>query len=324
MHTATSGQINVTPIDISTTLTLQHIGQQLKAEKYSRDGNRRGWGGVSLVADGVIEREPSALRDQPGEPRILTQQGRGPMLAARLMYDFIATATRRRYPDLVKSGSEQAFTLDAVDVYIRSIKSGGYGALICSRDPTQVEHTVIPAIENSIRSQDGGATVSTSPNHLTPERDLFLWLIAKNGSSLGKKLSLSWIREMRMLDGHSQRAELMDSVDLDRDLVQICVKDPANSFGPGKFVLTDLAIDLEVDIELTLDGSFSLHVTRSEFLSPNAPELNSPKGRVLALRAVADDLLPKLYELHHKDSKWHQGGRDALRDKCRKKLLKGI
>lgn len=322
MHTLTTQRVTVTPFEVVTKLNLQELKAALQAHPYERHEGRRGWGGIPLDPKGQTD-QTNSLREIPGAP--ITSESSawgGPVLRARLLYDYIDRQAASRFPDLAKEQSETVMALDAIDVLLQA-HPGREDALRGFALTKSTEHFVsrfAPTFQDHIQASDVSALIRTNGAGLAPESDFYLWLIAKNGEEVATGLTVAFIRDMRAENVQHQRTRVLDSVDLDREEVMIFVKNPATEYGPAKFIVVDDGLDLEADIELAPDGTFALHATKSWYGSRDLA-LNTPLGRFTAVGELTMTLLPNLFRAHREDEAWHDGGREELQEQARSNLV---
>lgn len=331
MRVLTSGHVNVTPLTVPTSITLETLREGLGSDPYSGHPPDHGWGGIDLSepgADGSGAAEDdedqvpeidieTQLRSEPGSPRVANVAGTR-LLLGRYLTDRVNSRARRRGGNLTEA--EEAlflYDLEAIDVVAMRAPQGDATDILVGTHSVRDVRDVSAAIRRAL--PEAQRTDPSPDTRFRPEADLYLWLLGKtDAGALSDDLHLTSIRTLQCRDPYDRKTRYFDWADLDRPELLMQVRDPAAAFGPAKLVMVDDSLGLELDWFLREDGSFSLFVGSSAY--GGGPSLSTRQGRIRLVRDVSTTVIPKLYEAHANDDAWHDHGRDDLRARAESTL----
>lgn len=116
--------------------------------------------------------------------------------------------------------------------------------------------------------------------------DFYLWLLSRydDNEQLAPDLTLEVIRSMTAEDRLSRGTSLTAGAQMDRAEWAAAAIDKPIKFGPAQFAVDDSGLDLSLELELFVDGSFRIIVGNSDYEdrlpdrrrvadSPRAPHL---------------------------------------------------
>lgn len=326
MRLLTRQALNVSPMRLRTSMELNEIAAKLSERQYPGTVPSEGWGGVPLTPEGSVVVGPGSLRVLPGSPVTMSvpaSEGNEPteMAVARFLFDRVDPELRRRLaPEARADLGEQAYRLDAVEVAIASspFSESEYVVFAGSHDDEDLS-TVRTAIGSALGLDDRSESIERGYGAFRPEPDLFLWLIRRQGAGYAApRLSVDQVDRVDVEDQLRQRTFILDMATTDRDVVCLYVQNENVEFGPGRIMLTDEQVSLSLNMDLKLNGSFSILVGDSEYL--DGTTLNTPGGRLKAVRDVGRVVIPRLLGAYEGDSNWDSTERTRMRDEARQTL----
>lgn len=316
MSTFTSGRVNVTPVQLQSALSLAQLKAALDASPPVASTITGGWVGLDVVEAPVGQFGVSV--PPQSKPAIEAAQGDYP---ERLTARFVFWRTDpQRAAMLPNAGTFDARVLEAVDVVISSEATGGFLALVSSRTEYEIDQ-IRGAIEDALHATDATAeldpTVRTSL-HLGSD-DLFLWLLERKGRKpeISPTITISSATGLDARDGRSRVNVIRDELDDARPTYLTAVAD-GNGLGPVRFALRLPAVPARIQLQLWVDGSFSVITSETHY----SLKANIDNERLTAVQDLAYTLIPALIKKYKGDAKWLSSRRLAYVNKCRKALAK--
>lgn len=307
MGTLASGQINVRTARLHFDGSLQDLVAVAGDSLYPKapDGESSGWG--SFSDDESIIGLSSRLRVHASRPRIEPEgDGKSARAHLRFYFDKVDNVLKRRLSE--DNHWWGIYLRQAVDVIIfDGDAEAGFPVHISSRLGPDLTKRIFPALKGLALDIDERAYI----NHdLIPEAidpDLFTWLLASysQGTNISDNLSLDRIREMNSADGLFQGARYSDDASVARPSIATLLLEGGYQFGPAKFTLTSVSRDLTANLELHLDGGFSVFRTSSY---GDDDEITDQEKGIRLVEDVADSLLPELRAAYGEDAEWRRSG----------------
>jgi hypothetical protein len=314
MPVLTKGIIAVRPIKLRTDLTLEEIAERAEVDRYDSEADQPGTGWGGPYDDTAVLGEPVVGRLTVGTPIIVDEDGEIPRrLRMRYYYDHLNKPALRSLGD--SSDWRRIHTRQAVDIVVLD------DAVV---DDEQVQRTALVSLRdakllNAIPATALGALLEIPkkdvvtedlPESLDP--DFFTWLLYQLNQTkpVGDGLTLQGISEMHSRDRYLRGARFTERANMDRIEMAALIVMGDMRFGPAKMDLSSQDPAADFEVELNLDGGFTVmrgsrYKTRS--VDPH-----------LVGHALVDDMwsrvLPRMRHAYNADDGWRRQGRDALRE----------
>lgn len=318
MGTLTSGQINVRTLRAYFDGTLDDVVEGAAQSLYPHNPEQEtaGWGNFN--DDEAPIGQSSQLEVHASKPLVVAESESKPRRAyMRLYYDKVDVSLRKVLG--TESDWRQLCIRQAVDVILfEGDRESGFQIQVASRDENELTRRIIPELKSVLLSIDAKARMDRDliPEVLSP--DIFAWLLARfsQGLSITEGLSLDTIREIRSADGMMRGARFTETANVDRVDIASLILEGSSDFGPAKLSMTSAGLDLSVDLELFLDGGFSVYRS-SAYGSEDIP------SKELGPKLIEDlslHLLPEMRQAYNLDDEWRNDGHEKLRVIANRKM----
>ncbi len=231
----------------------------------------------------------------------------------------------KRYDDETLENLPAAYTheLFASDVFMYA----GEGLVaLCGTHSAVERDRVFRAVARLLGENQGDEEGGGGPDYLQPhpgfaiDPDPFLWLVHRQDENtvLSDELELVWLRQLRGQNAAQQRSDFRDSATMDRAELLALIAQQGSAFGSAKLALLHKDLDLEIDMELSIDGSFSPFIGSSPYHADVVQD--EALGVRLALDA-AQVVIPDLYRAYAADQAWEEEQRVEFRTKARAQMI---
>lgn len=319
MALLTRGPISFTPVTVRTELGLRDILTAMSKSLASDDASTTGWGSIS--DDNELLGRPGLSGLSSGEPQIVIEDEVAPeRIVARLYW----RRTDRGLLDVVDNTDPLgAQRLRAADIIISHTEvENEYVALLGSRRTLDINSHLVPAIENltDVEAPQGRVQVLSSVSPLSfGDDDFFRWLTYRwvNSPDVTEDLKLRDIRAVEGQDLSNRGTAISRGVDMDRPEFLALLMAATVRLGPAKFFITSERLGLNLDLELRVDGGFSIQVGESEYDEAGFGRIDI--GPML-VKDTAYHVIPELRYAYNKDSAWREFQREESIIDARQKM----
>lgn len=319
VNVTTSGLLTVTPILIRTTATVSELLDVAARLTYVAEVPSLGWGNVDVgdEALGTSRARPANV----GTPQHVAATDTWPeQFRGRLFWDQIDPRAMSLLPD--SAPAAMTHFLEATDVTIASTSEDGeLLALVSMRRADLMKEHVVPALEVMARLVDEGALILPDSSPIAfGDDDFFRWMLYRthNDRDVTPEISLKQVRAMKSEDRINRGASLVGGADIDRPELLALVSGALTRFGPAKVSIYDSALGLDAELELRLNGGFSI------YLGPNKTEYDEDPPRAekgpRAVSDVAFRIIPELKRAYNSDNDWRDTLRDEFTETARRAL----
>jgi hypothetical protein len=238
---------------MTTAATLEDIFEALRSKPYEGPPGS-GWGGV--LGDESHD-SPAVMRAAPGAPGLGTV--RSGVLSTRFLTDHYSVRLARQFDDEMLETLPASYTheLLATDVLVYGEKTTT--VLVGTHNAVERDR-VMKALATAVATAGGGPPdVDVAHPSFVCDPDFFLWLIYRQNSNakVSTSIELLGIRYARAMNQANQRVDFRDSASMDRAELLTVIGQAGSRFGSAKVMLLHRGLDLELDVHLSIDGSFS-------------------------------------------------------------------
>jgi len=304
---------------LDTTATLDQIRQKMTADTFkpSASTQRPGWGSY-LEGDEILNIPNFTPEVHP--PILMSAEREEPeTLAARFYYFRRQPLLRRMEP--VNADPARYHVLKAVDVLISPVPDAenSFTVLVASWDRDETTLASI-GLRNLINSLDDAAILYADTSVLDLiDDDFFLWLVRRAFYEpiITEDMELDGIRHMDTKDSLNHTVNMGAGIDSTRGELLYLVAQESVHFGPGKLNIAHDRIGLNVDLELRVDGGFSVTMKSTVLLGDDDDKLSELEKRIRAFQQSAHIVIPELKTAYQRDRAWHEAGRAEFRESCR-------
>lgn len=314
MPVLTRGLISVRPVKLRSPASLDELASRAEDQRYDSAAEQpsTGWGGP--YDDNDVLGEPVVGRLTVGAPVIVDESGDAPRrLRMRYYYDHLNKAALRSLGD--GSDWRRIHTRQAVDIVVLDdpIDVDGHvqrTALVSMRDAKLLNAVPATALGDLLETPKKDVLTEGLPESLDP--DFFTWLIYQlnEGNAVGEGLSLLGISEMHSRDRYLRGARFTERANMERIEMAALIVMGDMRFGPAKMDLASALLAADFDVELHLDGGFT--VMRGSRYKNRSVEPH------LVGHTLVDDMwnhvLPRMRAAYNADNEWRRAGRDELRE----------
>lgn len=307
---------------LRTTATLDDLFSVLTNVRYSGVAGARGWGSVK---DGTDELVGQVLRERPrgGRPEPVLGGDLYPrQLRARLYWEETDKTLERAA--LGDPSNPVVSRLRAADVtFAEGDRDGELIGLLCERNPSRLRNTVVPEVTDLLRIVDRSATVAQDENFLEfGDDDFFRWLVYRyvHKRELDADLSLVEVRAIANQDVAYRPTNMSKGIDMDRPELLALLASNSNKFGPAKFIVWSENLGLEISLEATSSGQFSVFRGQSGYELEAGDEMDHDEIGLRLLQDAAFNVLPDLKQIYNADSMWRDTEREKFRQEARDAL----
>lgn len=317
-----SGHISATPFTLKSAATLEELKSALSGAPYSIE-RRDGFGAISDPTTFIKRYGPE--RPTPGSPAILDEREPAPRrLASRFYFDELDK--RGLASDDDASDVAHRLVLEASDLLLASEGDGEYLGLVGLNPSTgAMRRRFIPALELALEEAGLSGSVFTADSSLHLEtEDLFKWLIYrwKENEDLGR-VTLTGFDVLHSSEAAgSRRARLAGGAEMDRPELLALVAGATTRFGPAKLGIKSSGLDLIAQIELRLDGGFTLISSESRYLKPTGKTIEQDLLNIV--EDIAYDVIPAIKDAYAQDlPKWSEA-RPEFTNEARRDLISAL
>lgn len=314
MPTFTSNRLNVFPMTLSTTASLQELRDAMVDRPPTHHDLEPGWASTNDHGSNLKQYDAAP---PASDPRIEPEDNYPERLVSRLYYFVHDTRVSN---DLPEASEQRVHFLDAVDVVITKNAPGKYLVLCSSRTSVELRR-IERALTEVALSLDDKAAVTTRDSLIAFESpDVFLWLAvqARDKPVMHPDWELLQIFDISGTDMAWGTNYMRRDVDFGRPAFLTAVAE-GDSLGPAKLVFKREVTEAKLDLQLFQDGGFTIHVSRTTYRHIPVEE----EMRLTAVLDVAFDLVPMTATLHEEDTHWQTTQRDetiaAARDTLRQR-----
>lgn len=302
MSLTTAGSISVTPIRIETGASLESLVDAARERPYKGEVPTAGWGSV-FVGDEAVGRRGRGGRPAPSAPDLLPEGDFHPQqFRARFLWDQVDKDAIALLGELADDAL--VHQLQATDITLTETpEEGVLLGLLGLRRRSQIDGHVIPGLRELLLSVDDNTMIYSDSSPIDfGDEDFFHWLLyrAHYDPKVTEAIKLRGVRSISSQDNRRRGAAISEGADLDRPELLALISGNGTKFGPAKVVLSDRQLGLDADMELRLDGGFSIYVGSSEY------DVVLPRVEV-GLRLVQDvafKIIPELKSAYESDSRW--------------------
>jgi hypothetical protein len=295
----TGGHVNVTPLRITTTSSLEEIRNALRARRYKgRDGGP-GWGAIG--DDPSFVGQPTAERPSIGRPVFLPGRDDIPVrLAARFYYD----ETDRKRLRFAAENSLDYLILRASDFLMSRYDDNSYLALAgVSPGTAEAAKLTSELFDTLSELAPTSVEIDQSALHLE-DSDIFRWLLYRwKGDT---KLGSLELTEFDAVDSSEmagkRRSSLTGGAEFDRPELLALLSGAGTNFGPVKVALWVPALKMTTEISLRLNGTFTL-IQRGSGYQAELDESTEDHVRRM-VEDTAYRVIPALKQAYKADLVW--------------------
>lgn len=319
MALLTRGPISFTPITLRTELSLSAVLELMSGALASDDDTTTGWGSTNDDAEYLGRPGPSGLR--ASEPQLLNQDEIAP---DRIVARYYWRRTDRGLLEVV-SGQDPLGVqrLKAADIIISATSNDDeYVALLGSRRRIDINGLLVPALESlsDEESAHGRVQVLSSISPLDfGDDDFFRWLAYRwvNSPQVTGDLNVRDIRAVEGQDLSNRGTSISRGVGMDRPEFLALLMAASVRLGPAKFLITSEKLGLNLDLELRVDGGFSIQVGESDYDDESLGRLEIGP---LLVRDAAYHVIPELRYAYNEDDAWRDTQREESIADAREKM----
>lgn len=319
MPLLTRGAISVTPLLISSPLSLDEIASAMADNKPSPIDLVPGWGSLTDDPD-IVGMLANRFNANVGLPRIQPQDDLLPERLEARFYWWELDRPALRYEGY--QSEHDAMKANAVDIVLTAGGKDEIIAFVSTKNTPNITNDVIPQLEYiSSRPSSPNSLSSTAVAYDDVNPDFFFWLVfrALNKQEINSNLRIIDLREAHSEDHAHRGTRLSQGVDPSRGEFLALLAQKTTEFGPVKVTIGSQFPDAVIDCELDFYRKFSLIRGRSEF--EGAPEgATSEQVNVLLAMQLANNTFPDLIEAWRADTAWTPEFRQSYRDRSRTEL----
>lgn len=317
MALITKGPITFTPVTVTTKMSLPDLHEAILELGASPGVPSPGWGSIFDDADAVGLAGRSTVK--PGQALMLEEDSVAPeRIVARFYWRQVDRALLRALGD---ADPLRVQRLHAADVIISATHvPNEYLVLLGARRRDEINGYIVPGL-TALGDESG--VLCQVRSDVSPldfgDDDFFRWLLYRrsNEPKVGDDLQIRDVRSVSAQDRSDRGTVIKQGADMDRPEMLALIMAPSVRLGPAKIFVTSDELELNLDVEIRVDGGFSIQVGESDYDDNYArADIGLP-----LVRDTAYYVIPELRSAYNSDQNWRDLNRSESIEEAQKKML---